>query len=481
MRSAAWRAVTAVATVVVVGLAPAGCTGTGPTIALGSCGVEGPDHPERCGTLEVPLDWAHPDAGTMTLQVLVVPASGPDVAADPVFYLAGFGGSALANAQWPYDHLTTLERTRDLVFVDQRGTGPTAETCDLPAPMALDAATAPDVVDACLASLQRDPRHDTTASAVKDLDLARQRLGYDEVNLYGGSYGVSIGMAYVQAHPDRVRSAVFLGGAPLDVPLWERVPTSSQGSFDQVVQRCEADPVCGPAFDPAGDLAALVGRLEQGPVTIDLGDGRTLPVNLVMFLDNVIDAYLDSAATAAALPADLAAMRRGDWAEVLRRRGTDTASLPSPLPTVLPYQVQKVTLECSDAWAAVDAAGVAAQPETAFTAQAQSRAAWQQVVCPLWPHDEGVGGTVATQAPILFLNGTADPADPPAVVADVQRTIPNAARYAVPGVGHADVVDTPCLVDLLQRFVVDAGPPPDAEWQQCFDQVTAGLPAFATD
>ena len=125
----------AAAALVLAALVPAGCSRGEQHIALGSCGPDavGPYHPERCGTFEVPLDWAHPGGGTMTLQVLVIPASGSAKQPDPLVYLAGFGGSAVQNAQWPYDHLNALETDRDLVFVEQRGTGSTAETCDLPA------------------------------------------------------------------------------------------------------------------------------------------------------------------------------------------------------------------------------------------------------------------------------------------------------------------------------------------------------------
>lgn len=476
----AWQRVALVATVAaVVGLAPAGCSrsdGRGlERITLGSCGpaAEGPGHPERCGTFQVPLDWAHPGGEQLTLRVLVVPAGSAKPAPDPLVYLAGFGASAIENAQWPYDHLQKIGWGHDLVFVEQRGTGSGAQTCDLPQPgAAADDAAFRDAVSGCLARLARDPRHDTTPSAVADLDRARQALGYERLDLYGGSYGVSMGLAYLQAHPDRVRTAVLESGSLLDVRLWQQVPVAAQHSFDELVTRCEADPACGPAYDPAGDLRTLVDRLASAPVTVDLGSGRTTTIDAGGFLSGVIDGYLSRPETAVLLPGDLAAFVRGEWADVLTKRGLVPQDTPSR--TSAPVQVQQLTVRCSDEWAQIDPSAVAAQPPSSFTPMTVADAAWQERLCALWPHDDGVTGPVTTDVPVLFVNGTADPADPPSNVAAAAATMPNATFVTAPGGGHG-VIDG-CLIPLVETFVETATAPAAAEWQQCLGTMAA--PAF---
>jgi pimeloyl-ACP methyl ester carboxylesterase len=460
------------ALVATAALAPAGCSRDEGRIALGSCGpsAEGPGHPERCGTFQVPLDWAHPGGEQMTLRVLVVPAQGSAPAPDPLVYLAGFGGSAIENAQWPYDHLQTVGRDHDLVFVEQRGTGSGAETCDLPQPgAAADDATFRDAVAACLAHLKRDPRHDTTTSAVADLDRARQRLGYDTIDLYGGSYGVSMGLAYLQAHPEHVRTAVLESGSLLDVRLWQLVPVAAQHAFDELVARCAADARCGPAYDPARDLRTLVDRLATAPVTVDLDAGRTTTIDVGGFLSGVIDGYLSRPETAVLLPGDLAAFVRGEWAAVLTKRGLVPQDRPSS--TSAPVQAQQLTLRCSDEWAQIDAAAVAAQASSSFSAMTAADADWQRRLCALWPHDEGVAGPVRTDVPVLFVNGTADPADPPSNVATAAATMPNATFLTVPGGGHG-VIDG-CLIPLVEQFVQTATAPTTAAWQQCLGTMTA--------
>jgi pimeloyl-ACP methyl ester carboxylesterase len=480
MHMTSFRRRCAAAVLLLVAAVSTGCGGhQASTVVLGSCGpdAEGPNHPERCGTFQVPLDWAHPNGDQMTLHVLVVPASGPDKATDPVFYLAGFGGSAIQNAQWPYDHFDALEESHDLVFVEQRGTGGTAETCNLPPAALPDARAYRDAVSACLASLKRDPRHDTTPSAVRDLDRAREMLGYDKVDLYAGSYAVSMGLAYLQAHPEHVRTAVLESGSLLDVRLWQLVPTAAQHAFDELVARCKADPVCGATYNPAGDLATLVARLRAAPVTVDLGGGSTQLVTLPDFLNGIIDGYLATPQTAVLLPGDLAALVRGEWADVLTKRSSSLNGGGSAASGTASLQVQEATLECSDEWAQVDPAAVAAQSGSLFVAATEARAALQQQLCAAWPHDEGVRGAVTTTVPVLFVNGTADPADPPANVAAAAATMPNATFIAVPGGGHG--VINGCLIPLAEDFIIKAVAPDTGQWQHCLDMSpTTWKPAF---
>lgn len=457
----------------------AGLTGCGePEVArleLGSCGVDGPDHPERCALLQVPVDWADPDGEQMELQVLVVPAWSDDPAPDPLFHLAGFGGSSLGDAEWAYRTFVSLEDRHDLVFVGQRGTGATAETCSLPPENEADADVIRAAVADCLASLRRDPRHDTTASAVRDLEAARVALGYDTVNLYGGSYGVTLGLAYLQAHPDRVRTAVLDSGSMLDVRLWQLVPAHAQEALDALVRDCAAAPACADAYDPAADLATLVDRLTTAPERADLGDGQTVTIDVTGLTSALVDVYLARPETAVLLPQDLQAMVRGEWAEVIRSRGL----LPPGGPDVAPTQVQTLTVRCSDEWAQMDPAAVAAQTQSLFTATTLARARWQEALCAAWPHDEGVGGPVEASAPVVFLNGTRDPADPPQNVASASRTMTGSLAVAVPGAAHG-ALEVDCILQEVTAFI-EAGDAPDpAAWAGCTDTLRDVLPVFPT-
>lgn len=441
------------------------------SLELGSCGVEGPGHPERCAELQVPLDWDDPDGPQIQIQVLVVPARADDPAPDPLFYLAGFGSSALADAQWAHRTFSTLEGDRDLVFVEQRGTGATAEHCQLPGENVVDPDAIRAAVDRCLEALERDPRHDTTPTAVRDLDLARAALGYERINLYGGSYGVSMGLAYLQQHPDRVRTALFDSGSLLDTRLWELVPTNAQYVLDETVRACRAAPTCA-AFDPAEDLSTIVTQLLDSPVSVDVAGGQTVTVDLVGFLDGLIDQYLATPEGRETLPADLHALARGEWARVFEDRGlVNSSDAPGS-------QAQTVTIRCSDEWARVDPEAVAAQSGSVFAPAMAARAEWQEAVCSVWPHDPGVSGAVRAGAPVVFLNGALDPADPPSNVAAATGTMPGALVVAVPGAGHGTLGD-PCILTEAIQFIRAGRRSSAGDWTECLAALAAKPQTFS--
>jgi pimeloyl-ACP methyl ester carboxylesterase len=374
----------------VVVLVLGACSSRSPSpsrVALSACTLTG-GIAARCGLVPVPQDWAHPDSARLSLWVAVVPATDQHPARDPLFYLAGFGSAATQDASWALQTFEQLHTTHDLVFVDQRGTGSSGrQTCTGLTPglgARLDAAVLRVAVERCVASVARDPRHDTTPAAVRDLDHVRTTLGYDRIDLYGGSYGVTAGLAYLQRYATQVRTAVFDSGSLLDVPLWQLVPTSAQQAFDQLVSRCARTPACAAHNNPKADLATVVRRLRAQPVRVDapaaVTSQQTITIDLPGFLDFVIDGYLASPQTTVLLPADLHTIAQGDWPAVLRRRasmigGTVQASLA-------PTQLQQITIRCSDAWAAMNPPHIAAQaPRSLFTAQALRTAELQQAIC----------------------------------------------------------------------------------------------------
>jgi pimeloyl-ACP methyl ester carboxylesterase len=345
-----------------------------PKATLTACTVD--RRPAECGKVWVPQDWAHPDGPAMPLQVVVVPATTTRHPAAPLFYLAGwngdnagFGDAVLDGMSWALQAFAQLNQTMDLVFVEQRGTaGSGWQACAglQQNALSVDPGAIRAAARRCLASAGRDLRHDTTASAIRDLDRVRQALGYDEINIYGPSYGVTLSPAYLQRYSSHVRTAVLDSGSLLSVPLWQQGAVHDQQVFDQLARRCAATPACARSYHPAADLAAILARLNARPARVTLsgpgGEHQTITITAVRFL-SFVSGYLGEAQTAVQLPAILHALALGRWALVVSRLGLTTADLTPPGLTAL----QAVTIECSDAWAAMNPATVSQQGPSAFT------------------------------------------------------------------------------------------------------------------
>ena len=255
------RADLALAFVLAFGPALAGCRGAAepaaPGIALSPCRLAAPGLAQRvpaeCGTLEVVEDRAA-GSGRVALRVAVVRAVNPVDGGDAVFLLAGGPGQAATEA-YPAmaSALEPIARRRDIVLVDQRGTGGSnALDCQMDeaaVDTTADLDAVADAAAACRDGLEADPALYTTREAVEDLDAVREALGYEAVDLVGVSYGTRVAQSYARAHPERTRALILDGVVPQELALGVGMAAASQDALDAVFDRCEADPACRAAFD----------------------------------------------------------------------------------------------------------------------------------------------------------------------------------------------------------------------------------------
>ena len=147
-----------------------------------------------CAQIPVFEDRDRAAGRTIDLRVVVYPAFANDPQPDPVFVLAGGPGQGAAQASsGVVTALRKVREERDIVFLDQRGTGESSGLdCDLDTDdlnLLFDEDLGIENLKRCLAGYDADLRHYTTPVAMDDLDQVREKLGYSKINLWGGSYG----------------------------------------------------------------------------------------------------------------------------------------------------------------------------------------------------------------------------------------------------------------------------------------------------
>ena len=256
------------------------------------CRLQGVEHEALCGSVRRPLDPAAPQGPMIDVHFAVLPALARNRKPDPVFFFAGGPGqSAIEIAGHVAGLLGRVSNRRDIVLVDQRGTGRSAPlVCDEPSPTqplaeVVDVARIFGRVAHCRTRLQQLPhgdlRHYTTAVAMQDADAVRRQLGAERVNLVGGSYGTRAALDYMRQFPQVVRRAVIDGVAPPDMVLPAAFSTDNQAALDAVFSACEADRACSARFpalraDWRGLLATLPREVRVAhPVTGEV-QGLTL-------------------------------------------------------------------------------------------------------------------------------------------------------------------------------------------------------------
>jgi len=406
--------------------------------------------------------------------VAVIKARSTQPESDAIFYLAGGPGeSAIEWASYAMGLLGSANKQRDVVFVDLRGTGGSNK---LVCPEPQDPALQVEALRSCMANLDGDPRAYTTAWAMDDVDDVRTALGYDQINLYGGSYGTAAAQIYLLRHGDHVRTAALDGTTLLEVPIFERWPITSQKALDVLFARCESDDACHSAFpNLRQEFAEVLTRLDRAPATLPIDNpatGKPFVLTVEIFRTSMHGA-LTSTPTAVFIPQFIHLVYTQDWNEL----AAFLAPFLNSDSSTTEWKIMNLTILCYEEWAKIR------QTETA-EASAQSYMKYEDVraltvpenICAAMPRPrpEALYGPLTdSSVPVLFFNGEADPQDPPENVADAKQRYPNSLSLVAPGQGHG-FTGIPCRDSIVSEFIEHGSV--DGLSVQCLEKVP--LPAF---
>lgn len=447
---------------------------------LEPCRLKGVVHSALCGSVQRPLDPAQPQGKTIDVHFAVLPALARNKLDDPIFFIAGGPGQSAIELAGPLAaQFARLSNRRDLVFVDQRGTGRSAPLrCDGDAevsrPLAemIDEALQLQRLAACRVRLSTLPhgdlRHYGTTLAMTDLDAVRATLGAARINLVGASYGTRAALEYMRLFPAATRRAVLDGVAPADMVLPASFSIDNQAALDGVFDWCAADADCR-ARHPVlrQQWLALLDSLPRAVTLTHPYTGQEERVRLTR------EAVLGMVRTPLYVPA-LAAGLPQAIADAAQGRFTPLAGLASSLsgagrPAL--YSGMHFSVVCSE-----DLPRLSLAPEPDGAQFGQTFARVYQQVCADWPRgtiDPGFYTAPAAPAATWLLSGGDDPATPPRHAARLARALGLKARHTVvPHAGHG-VMALPCLRDAVQRFI-DA--PNDVEALAVSADCAAGVP-----
>jgi pimeloyl-ACP methyl ester carboxylesterase len=426
---------------------------------LHACAIEEGPVGAYCGTHTVFEDRATGQGRTIALKIVVAPALRREPAADPVFVLDGGPGSGAATmaSQWlaPFRRVRT---DRDLVFVDQRGTGESNRLgCD-PTTEELEEVSPSDErvmarFRACLKTLDADPRLYTTSIAMDDLDDVRRFLGYDRINVWGGSYGTRAALVYLRQHDNTVRSVVLDGVAPHDMRLPLHAARDGQRAFDRMVADCTADAACHAEFpDLATKVANLFARLEKERPTVRSmhpRTGRAFAIPLTRRdVAVIVFRALYSPEVSSLLPRVLADAVDGNYQGLL---ALGFASAPEGDKRDMAMGMHYSVI-CAEDFPRIGEADRAEAAQAGFLGAALFEL--QYDACQFWPRGDvpkGFYEPVASDRPVLIFSGANDPVTPPSWGDHVATHLSRSRHVVVPGTGHIALVRG-CVPQLVATF-----------------------------
>ncbi|MBN1551399.1 alpha/beta fold hydrolase [bacterium] len=404
----------------------------------------------KCTQLTVPENPDDPNGKQIQLKIVIVPAKHRNKMPDPLFLLAGGPGQAISEA-FPAiaDSFEKIREDRDLVLVDQRGTG---GSNPLDCPSSEKLLFSPDesarYIIECADNLDFNPQYYTTLNYIKDLEYVRNALGYDQINLYGASYGTLVAQVYANRYPDRIRAMILDGVAHPGYRVFFDYRQSIPRALEKLFSRCKEDPDCNKAFPNLKEsFLTILERLESEPVPVRIKNPKTgeivqFDMTRERFLQAVMP-LLYAPETIALLPLTLHAAAEFNDYEPLAGQ---SASVDMGI-----YPGLMFSVVCAEDVPFFP-------PETKWPEpgplEFREHALMVCKICSQWhtTSQERIPDPVISHIPVLLLSGDADPVTPPESAEKTAAFYPESLHISLSNMGHG-IINRGCIRDIAADFI----------------------------
>jgi len=432
-------------------------------LELEDCRISaGPGYPgikARCGTMMRPENPEDPASPDIALRVAVVPALNLTPATDPVVPLAGGPGQGAVQFYSAYAAaFEPARRNRDILLVDQRGTGESSRMdCPVDDEILEGEYSMEETVrftHDCLDQLPHDPAYFTTSVAVRDLEAVRQALGYAALNLYGVSYGTRVAQHFARRYPESTRTVVLDGVVPPQISLGPEIATESQKAVDRILARCAADSACNERFpDVQGSFSLLVEQLRAEPQQLRVPHPSTgRPEDLSFGVNEFAGAIRLLAyrpGSIALMPLLVHEAANGNFVPLASQYQMTVLALADALSLGMHNSVMcNEDVPFYDA-TTIDYAGLEASYMGTFQLEAL------EAICSVWPEgpvDPEFKAPLATDAPVLLLSGDADPITPPGYATLAMVDLGDAKHLVGENQGHGQIA-VGCTRRIVANFI----------------------------
>jgi pimeloyl-ACP methyl ester carboxylesterase len=411
----------------------------------------------QCGFLEVPENPGDPEGRSIRLHVAYAKATSTTVEPDPLFFFAGGPGQA-ASETWVMIRpmLARIRKTRDIVMIDQRGTGQSNKLqCEFEEADDLNAEIDLELIarqtGACASGLEADPRFYTTTIGMQDYDRVRRAMGYDKINIMGVSYGSRSAQVYLRLFPDTVRSVTLDSVVPMQLALGQEHALMLDRAVSSVFEDCRGDENCAALFPGhESELQELLDGLRAEPRWITITNpvnGQEQEVRLTAETLAVAIRFLSySSESQAVLPLLIhEALSTGN----LARLTTQAILVMSGLNEMLARGME-LSVMCSEDYPFMNL-----QADHSETIIGNIFLEAVAVQCESWPRGivpEDFHEPVISDVPALLMSGQRDPVTPPQYAARVAETFSNSLNLVARGQSHS-VLRNSCLKDVATEFI----------------------------
>ncbi len=450
----------------ILGTAVGACVsseGSGTGLVLRECRLRGVGLDAKCGELRVPENRRQGRGRQLALRVVVVPALALRPKRDPLFLLVGGPGQSASVSGAPIAALLQEVRAhRDIVLVDQRGTGQSGPLACPRRGSSLAQLFADDLdtvaVETCLRKLDADPSEYSTPVAMDDLDEVRSTLGYERINLWGASYGTRAALEYARRYRTHARRLVLDGPVPTDVKLPLYAGRDAQRALNLVFADCLKEAACARSFPGLeATFRQLLDELAREPRLAKVPHPRTgKPEEFTLdreAMASAIRLMLYSPPLAAMIPFAVTRATQGDYGPLVAA----VATLADGVEQDLQYGLF-LSVVCAEDVPRITSAEADVLTQGNFLGPSGLES--MRRACQRWPVarlPDSYFAPVTEQAPTLILSGNLDPIVPPLWGDLVAERMPHSKHIVVDGVAHG-VTQVGCFPDVIADFLESESP-----------------------
>lgn len=428
---------------------------------LAPCYLKNISEQVLCGQLLVPENYEQPEGRNISIHYAVLPAVSESKKADPLLILAGGPGQAATELAAMINRMfNDVRRQRDILLIDQRGTGKSNPlSCEVSHVdelvktddnMELDRMAADCLADYLAQHSDSDLTQYHTVNAIRDFEAVRQHLGYPQVNLYGGSYGTRAGLVYMREAPAAVRSATLDAVAPPEVVVGPFGRHGAQ-SFELLLEQCQQSAACSQAFpELSQQYQSVLTQLAAEPVPLTVADPLSNEATDILItagrFTSVMRVGLYHPSTRQMLPYVIQQTGLANYTPLIGLLGSAMAQSEM-------YMGLTLSVLCSEDLSRATDDLLAYDGDNSFIGSRTADAFID--MCSVWPQaprPQSWFEPVYSDIPTLLLSGRLDPVTPPTWGALAAQTLTNSRHLIAPHGSHTIASHT-CANKLAAKFI----------------------------
>jgi pimeloyl-ACP methyl ester carboxylesterase len=420
------------------------------------CYVDGLSERLRCGYVKVAENPDNPNGRKINIHYAIIPAVKNIYPNQAFLAIAGGPGqSAIDNAPLFDNTFGQIRETRDILLIDQRGTGRSnilhcPEDKDI-SPLLIDGDDFDTVAETkkCLAAIDSDVTQYTSTNALNDFEAVRKSLGYDRLHVYGISYGTRMAQLYMREHAGALATVTLDGVVPMQQSVLA-IGLAVDRAFNLLISDCEDQARCQNQFPSLREaLVAIESDLLVAPIKTQIFHPLTAQPTEFLLTHNkflgVIRLALYSPTTRALLPHAIDQASRGNYQAILglyslSMEGMDMA-MGMHASVVCSEDIHRVPAGLSEG---LEQSHIGS---TMFSELSK--------VCSIWPSDKvakSFSAAIVSDIPTLLLSGELDPATPPEWAELAMVDMKNSTHLVAPHAAHGVAMQS-CANRIVAQLV----------------------------